>query len=242
MRENLIEVTRRLARELRSFSPAAASHVYNPLEYAWDAQRQYLERYGVKRGRVLLLGMNPGPWGMAQTGVPFGDAVMVRDWIGIETPLGSPLPEQHRKYPILGFDCHRHEGSGRRLWGWARERFGTAENFFSRFFVGNYCPLLFVAEGRNLTPERLGHTDTKVLTEICNRALIATVAALEPVRLFGIGRYAERRAREVLDGRVPIDYLPHPSPASPAANRGWSALADAALGPWLDHSACGPQS
>lgn len=54
-----------------TFGPPV-QYVYNPLEYAWETHRCYAERYcrGGPRGqRVLFLGMNPGPYGMAQTGV-----------------------------------------------------------------------------------------------------------------------------------------------------------------------------
>lgn len=229
-----VAVAERLAREAGRLRFHGPSHVYNPLRYAWGAHRQYLERYGRGRGRIVLLGMNPGPWGMAQTGVPFGDVVLVRDWLGIEAPLARRLPEQHPKYPILGFDCHRREGSGSRLWGWARERFGTPQRFFRRFFVWNYCPLLFLKDGRNFTPERLRRAEADALGGVCDRALDALGEAMRPAAVVGVGRYAERRARELFGERLPIGYLPHPSPASPAANRGWPALAEQALAPWLD--------
>jgi len=233
-RNATVAVAERLGRDAGKLRFRTPTHVYNPLRYAGPAHRRYLERFGEARGRVVMLGMNPGPWGMAQTGVPFGDVVMVRDWLGIEAPLEPPLPEQHPKYPILGFDCHRREGSGSRLWGWARDRFETPGRFFRRFFVWNYCPLLFLADGRNLTPDRLAREEAAALAGACDRALAGLADALEPAVVVGVGRYAERRARKVLGERLPIGYLPHPSPASPAANRGWPALAEKALAPWLE--------
>jgi single-strand selective monofunctional uracil DNA glycosylase len=226
-------ITRNLAREIDKLTFRTPSHVYNPLDYAWTAHREYLRRYGVKRGRVLLLGMNPGPWGMAQTGVPFGDVTMVRDWLGIETRPGRTLPAQHPKYPILGMACHRSEGSGSRLWGWAKTRLGSPDEFFSRFFVWNYCPLLFIGDGHNLTPEHLSKSESDALTAVCDRALAAVVRALAPAAVVGIGRYAERRATSVLGADADVRYLPHPSPANPAANRDWPALAEEVLKPWL---------
>lgn len=44
-------------------------YIYNPLDYAWDTHRCYVEKYCVGGQRILFLGMNPGPFGMAQTGV-----------------------------------------------------------------------------------------------------------------------------------------------------------------------------
>ena len=232
-RSDLARTTRTLAREAGDLKFRTPSHVYNPLIYAWAAHREYLQRYGTMRGRVLLLGMNPGPWGMAQTGVPFGDVAMVREWFGIETRLGRVLPEQHPRYPILGMASHRNEGSGSRLWRWAETRLGSPEDFFSRFFVWNYCPLLFIGDGHNLTPDHLSRGETEALTAVCDRALAAAVRALAPAAVVGIGRYAERRAVEVLGAEADVRYLPHPSPANPAANRDWPALAEQVLKPWL---------
>ena len=209
------------------------SHVYNPLVYAWEAHREYLRRYGAKRGRVLLLGMNPGPWGMAQTGVPFGDVLTVREWFRIDMHLGATLPAQHPKYPIRGMACHRNEGSGSRLWRWAESRIGTPDDFFERFFVWNYCPLLFIKNGRNLTPEHLSRPEAAALAVVCDRALAAVVRALAPVAMVGIGRYAQQRATALLGADADVRYLIHPSPANPTANRDWPAMAERALQPWL---------
>jgi single-strand selective monofunctional uracil DNA glycosylase len=229
----LVQIARRLAARVAKLDLHTPSHVYNPLQYAWSGQRTYLERYGRKHGRVLLVGMNPGPWGMAQTGVPFGSVAAVRDWFGIEPRLSRRLPAQHPRYPILGMRCHRDEGSGRRLWGWAEQRFGTPERFFERFFVWNYCPLLFLARNRNLTPAGLSAGEARALAPLCDRALLDVIDALQPVAVVGIGRFAEQRVRNLVGERVPVGYLPHPSPASPAANREWAAMAERALAPWL---------
>lgn len=203
--------------------------VYNPLQYARGVHEAYLARYGGGRRGVLLVGMNPGPFGMVQTGVPFGDVVMVRDWLGLAGAIGRPARE-HPKRPICGFDCERREVSGSRLWGWARARYGEPERFFERFFVCNYCPLAFMeASGRNLTPDRLPPAERTALFGACDRALLATVRALDPVAVVGIGAFAYKRAQvalsrelsgELFAGRV--GSILHPSPASPAANRGWA--------------------
>jgi single-strand selective monofunctional uracil DNA glycosylase len=227
--------------EALSFAPPVA-YVYDPLDYAWAPQRAYLARYGEGRREVVLLGMNPGPFGMAQTGVPFGDVGMVRDWLGIEAKVGHPARE-HPKRPVQGFACPRGEVSGRRLWGWARSRFGTPQRFFARFFVANYCPLAFMeASGRNLTPDKLPRAERERLFSACDRALRASVAELRPAHVVGIGRFAAERAAGALAGSgVGFGSVPHPSPASPAANRGWEALMDHALADLGILSAQGPQ-
>lgn len=229
----LAAIARRMARDVARLEWRTPSHVYNPLQYAWSGQRIYLQRYGEKRGRVLLVGMNPGPWGMAQTGVPFGNVATVREWFRIETKLARHLPVQHARYPILGMHCRRDEGSGKRLWGWAQRRFGTPEQFFESFFIWNYCPLLFLARNRNLAPSALAADEARALAQVCDQALGQVIGALRPIAVVGIGRYAERRVRNLVGDRIPVGYLPHPSPASPAANRDWPALAEQALAPWL---------
>jgi single-strand selective monofunctional uracil DNA glycosylase len=203
------------------------THVYNPLEYAWRAHEAYLTRYGSAPRRVLLVGMNPGPFGMAQTGVPFGDVSMVRDFLGIRAPVGKPTLEHPRRL-IQGFDCPRCEISGTRLWGWVRDRFGTPDAFFRDFFVANYCPLVFMeATARNRTPDKLPARERDPLFAACDRALRQIVRVLKPEVVVGIGGFAERRAREALAGfEGTIGGMLHPSPASPLANRDWAAQAE----------------
>lgn len=231
MVEDLLREGRALSRALgglRFGDPV--THVYDPLTYAWAPWEAYVRRFGEGAGRVVLVGMNPGPYGMAQTGVPFGEVAAVRDWMGIIGPVGRPDPE-HPKRPVLGFDHPRSEVSGRRLWGWARERYGTAEAFFASFFVLNWCPLCFLeASGRNRTPDQLPAEEQAPLVEACDRALRRSVEILRPSRVIGVGGFAERRATEALRGLdLPIGRLLHPSPASPIANRGWAAAAEAEL-------------
>ncbi len=209
----------RAAGQCRFASPV--HHVYNPLDYAFEAHRQYLDRYCRGAG-ILLVGMNPGPFGMVQTGVPFGEVSAVRDWLGITGGVQPPR-SQHPKRPVEGFSCTRSEVSGQRLWGWARERFGNPDVFFRRFFVWNYCPLAFLeASGRNRTPNKLPQRERAPLYEACDRGLTDIVNSLEPELVLGIGRFGEQRARAVLGNAVKIGHILHPSPASPAANRGWA--------------------
>jgi len=206
---------------------APVSHVYNPLEYARKAFDLYIERYGTGSKEILLLGMNPGPWGMAQTGIPFGEIDIVRNWLKINAPVGRPM-DVHPKKPVNGFDCTRSEVSGRRLWGWAQKRFESPEHFFEHFFVINYCPLLFVESGgRNRTPNAIRITERKPLLDICDRALQQTVAAMSPRFVVGVGEFAAARARTALEETdVVVGRINHPSPANPRANQGWEALVE----------------
>jgi len=229
--DELVAVAARLRDECEAlrFAPPVA-YVYNPLAYAFAPYETYLRRYARRRPQAVLLGMNPGPYGMMQSGVPFGEIPAVRDWMGIEAPVGQ-LPRQHPKRPVEGFTCRRREVSGRRVWGWAQERFGTPEAFFQHFFVLNYCPLLFFDEGgENRTPDKLRKEDQIALFEVCDRALAATLRLLEPGAVIGVGRFAEQRAAEVAAPlSIPVFGVTHPSPANPRAHGGWAPHMDAVL-------------
>ncbi len=214
---------------------APVSCVYNPLDYAWAPNAVYLQRFGQGRKRVVFVGMNPGPFGMVQTGVPFGEIAAVRDWMGIVGAVGKPALENPKR-PVEGFACERSEVSGRRLWGLFAERFGSAEAFFADHFVANYCPLAFFDGGRNLTPDKLPAAEQAPLLAACDLHLRQVAEILQPEWVIGVGAWAEQRAREALAGLPPkVGRVLHPSPASPAANRGWSEAATrqlAALGVW----------
>ena len=216
---------------------ANVAAVYNPLEYAARPFKLYLElaQKGAASGKpkafkkVIFLGMNPGPWGMAQTGVPFGEISAVRDWLGIEAKVDKP-DQEHPKRPVEGFACRKSEVSGRRLWGLFRERFGTPAEFFREHFVANYCPLVFMtSSGANLTPDKLPPEESRPLFEVCDRALADTIKLLKPQWVIGIGGFAKKRIdnvqRQFFTGSQAFEFtaaqILHPSPASPKANSGW---------------------
>jgi len=236
MVDALIARTRALSDACDALSFAAPVHtVYNPLDYAWAPHEAFLRRFGGGTGRVVFLGMNPGPWGMAQTGVPFGEIAAVRDWMGIEAPVHAP-EQEHPKRPITGFATTRSEVSGRRLWGWAQERWGSAEAFFGEVFVVNYCPLVFMEDsGRNRVPEKLPKEEREALGAVCDAALRDLLALLKPRGVVGVGAFARKRAERLVPEGMPVGQVLHPSPASPAANRGWAPQADAQLAelPWF---------
>ncbi|MBA4147004.1 MAG: single-stranded DNA-binding protein [Verrucomicrobia bacterium] len=201
---------------------APVTHVYNPLQYAWAVHQEYLRRFGNSRKRVVFLGMNPGPFGMVQTGIPFGEVAAVRDWMQLPAQVGKPAIE-HPKRPITGFDCKRSEVSGKRLWKLFADRFGSPEAFFADHFVVNYCPLAFCeTSGCNRTPDKLPATESAKLFRACDEHLQQVVEILKPEWLIGVGAFARERA-ETVCGAMPvkIGQILHPSPASPLANRDW---------------------
>jgi single-strand selective monofunctional uracil DNA glycosylase len=227
----LIRAMRRLAREadrLR-FAPPVR-FVYNPLLYAREPAERYVTLYAAGRKDVVFLGMNPGPWGMAQTGVPFGEVEAVRDWLRIEGRVSAPAAA-HPRVPVRGFDCPRSEVSGRRLWGLMHERFGDAREFARHWFVANYCPLLFLdATGRNITPDKLVLSDRAALFPICDRFLAILLSTLRPRWAVGVGAFARQRLEAVAPALgIEVASIPHPSPANPVANRGWARQARAVL-------------
>jgi single-strand selective monofunctional uracil DNA glycosylase len=250
METPVIKAARTLAREaerLRFREPVR--YVYNPLLYARGPHEEYLRRFAATYKRVILLGMNPGPWGMAQTGVPFGEVGYVRDWLGIVGKVSQPR-EQHARLAVQGFSCARSEVSGRRLWGLMRTRYRSAEAFSRDAFVSNYCPLLFLdAAGRNVTPDKIHRDDREPLYSACDRFLEIVITTLRPEWLVGVGAFAERRARAVVSGgfgavvlggsgatkstfpaqSVRVTSILHPSPASPRANRDWAGQVEKAL-------------
>ena len=230
-------ISRRLSREVGALDFAApVACVYNPLDYARAPHERYLAN--ARRGiDALFLGMNPGPFGMAQTGVPFGEIAAVRGFLGIEARVRAPKVT-HPKRPIEGFACTRSEVSGRRFWGLMAREFGTPERFFARAFVWNWCPLAFMAEsGANITPDKLARGERAAVEDACDRALRAMVAELSPRVLVGVGAFASKCAARALGdndeefraGTPEIVTMLHPSPASPAANRGWDAAAEKVL-------------
>jgi single-strand selective monofunctional uracil DNA glycosylase len=225
----ILRETDRLVGELSHlrFAPPVAV-IYNPLVYAGDSHGIYVERFGGGPKRVLFLGMNPGPWGMAQTGVPFGEIAAVRDWMGITAAVAKPVPE-HPKRPIVGFACDKSEVSGRRLWGLFQERFPDADLFFAEHYVMNYCPLVWMEEsGRNRTPDKLPAAEQEALRGACDPYVTVHLEQMKPDFAVGVGTYAEaalQRAVNVVGGNTVVSRMLHPSPASPAANRDWSGTA-----------------
>ncbi len=228
----LIEETNRFLNDLTALAPSnRAFAVYNPLEYAREPYIDYLKKYGNSKKDVFFLGMNPGPWGMAQTGIPFGEITTVKEWLRIEGTILTP-DIQHPKRPVTGWETTRSEVSGRRLWNLFKERFSTPENFFETGFVGNYCPLVFMEEsGRNLTPDKLPKEEKESLFRICDLHLKNMVDILSPRYLIGIGKFAEKRLNAVFRdcGKYKIASIIHPSPANPAANRDWNGAVSAKL-------------
>jgi single-strand selective monofunctional uracil DNA glycosylase len=232
--ENLILRTRAFAEQVDALEFDIDGYVYNPLSYAWDMHEAYLRRYVHQGAKVLFLGMNPGPFGMAQTGVPFGEVVAVRDWMALDEPVGKP-PTEHPARPVKGLEIGRSEVSGKRLWSLMAHRYGTAQAFFALHAVMNYCPLVFVDAGkggRNVVPEKLPKAQRVALENLCDAYLDDMVTLIAPQYLVGVGVYAKRKLQESntrLGGNRTVCAVLHPSPGNPQANAGWAERVTAQL-------------
>jgi len=212
------------------------AHATNPLDYAWPHHEQYLSKWGGLGAKTLLLGMNPGPWGMAQTGVPFGATGVAVDFLNIEPRMLQTPDNAHPKRPIVGMELERQEVSGTRLWNLMEEHYGSPEETFANIFVVNHCPLLLLGErGQNITPDNIPSSVIEPVLKACDQHLREVVEAMGITRIIGVGKYAEKRARKAfLAGKSGPGLTPsgreiiittcwHPSPASPLANRNNSA-------------------
>lgn len=233
MESYVVERTLQLRSAVEALEFPASLYVYDPLVYAWDLHRAYLENYVRRDAPLLLLGMNPGPFGMAQDGVPFGEVHFVKDFLHLDGAVGRPTRE-HPKRPVQGLSCTRSEPSGKRLWSFLADRFGTARRYADSCAILNYCPLVFMdagPTGRNVTPDKLPKDLRVRLERLCDGYLADLVAWSHARLLVGIGAYATKKLEAVASGR-PVDTLLHPSPASPLANRGWAQAAKAKFDAW----------
>ncbi len=196
--------------------------IYNPLDYAWAPHQEWINRFSSNGAKTLLVGMNPGH-GMGNTGVPFGCPEQVRNFLGITGLDVKQPPKLHPKRTVYGLDCPKPEVSGRRIWSALAEHYGTPEDVSKQIYIVNHCPLwMFNDAGQNITPDKLTGGAAKKLKEICDHHLRTVVNEMGITKVIGVGRYAQRQAAEIFKD-IEVDWVPHPSPASPFANRNGGA-------------------
>ncbi len=200
--------------------------VYNPLEYAWDVHKRYIEISGDMGASTVMMGMNPGPHGMGQMGIPFAATSMVRDLLGISGIDVNQPSIIHPRRPVVGLDYPREEVSGTRIWGLLSDTYGSASEIFEKVFLVNHCPLMLLdgPRGSNITPDKISGPIVRELLERCDEHLLEVVEILNADTVIGIGKFAEKRANNALrDSGVEVKGCWHPSPASPLANRNGGA-------------------
>ncbi|CAH0594158.1 unnamed protein product [Chrysodeixis includens] len=208
--------------------PPKVQNVYNPTIYARHTFEMYIRKYCNTKKKIVYFGMNPGPWGMSQTGVPFGEITSIRDWLGISGPVEQP-PSQNANRPVLGFNCTRTEISGKRFWGLFKTLCGTPEKFFESSFVYNYLPQQWMtSNGCNLTPAEFKKSEVEELYNICDPIFSKILQLYKVEIIVAIGKFCETRAKEVLKRHslpsIQILYLPHPSPRA-VNNKNWDQTA-----------------
>ncbi len=227
--EELIEITSQFAFKCAHIEYQEDVYVYHPLQYAWNFHKKYIELYVKENTDTLFLGMNPGPFGMAQTGIPFGEVNVVRDYLGIDEKLEN-LPTCHPKRPIEGLKCSRSEVSGRRLWTLIQNRFPVSSLFPDSVAIMNYCPVVFVDKGptgKNIIPEKIEKNAREKLEQICDNYLDQMISIINPRNVIGIGQYAKKKLESSisrLESDIYVTSILHPSPANPQANRGWEPI------------------
>lgn len=219
--EKVINRTEKFVEKLNHIRFSFNGFIYNPLTYAWNNHVQYLSEYVKEHADNLFLGMNPGPYGMAQTGIPFGEINFVKNYLKISGSVGKPEIE-HPAKPVLGMKTERSEISGKRFWSLIRSKYEDPTEFPPNNAILNYCPLCFIENtksGKNVTPDLLSVTDRLSVSEVCNAYLSDMINLIKPKKLIGIGRYAYNKLREISD--LPVYYMNHPSPLNPSSNNDW---------------------
>jgi single-strand selective monofunctional uracil DNA glycosylase len=206
---------RRSARRWQSLAPRIAAStgwkIWNPGLYAASWHALFRKEYPASAGCILVFGLNPGPYGMAQTGIPFTDLKRLREHLprlakGLErrgcSLAGVGLaPRSLRPYLSRTF-----ESSAVRVYRFLSRGWGSAEDGWRSVVVANPCSLLFMdAAGENRTPADLvgavsRRTGSLVaarrLRERCNA--LRRLAAREAVRVLSprgvvlLGKDAQR--------------------------------------------------
>ncbi len=215
----ILELSESLSSELEKVDWEFAGIVCNPLVYAWENYAEYVRMSVSNSSIILFLGMNPGPYGMMQTGVPFGDINAVKNYLKISgTVLEPECNPPHKR--VEGMKISRGEISGQKFWKMA-STYGSPEEFFAVASVFSFCPLAFIDGRRNITPDELPVSDRKTIDRICGSSLSALLDILSPSRCIALGHYAEKR---LLSSGVdaPV-YFPHPSPRNPKSMEFWDS-------------------
>ncbi|XP_034245279.1 single-strand selective monofunctional uracil DNA glycosylase-like isoform X1 [Thrips palmi] len=228
--EELLRIELELCAQISSLMfSLPVRYVYSPIEYAFDLHAQFVRNFCNTSKKVLFLGMNPGPWGMSQTGVPFGEVSVVKDWFGLQGSVKKPKHE-HPSRLIQGLDCRRSEVSGKRFWGLFREICGSNPYlFFKNCFIYNQCPIALMSDtGKNITPAELKASESKVLLAFCDKALTKVIQLLKVHLVVGIGKFAEKRAcialNEACLKEVKVVSIPHPSPRNAHCSGNWKEV------------------
>ncbi len=198
------KVWRRSARRWEDLAPALRRatgwRIWNPGLYGetWHARFRRLYRPG--QHPLVVFGLNPGPYGMAQTGIPFTD---IRRLVSALPDLAAELRGRGERVEPPGlappglrpYLSRSFESSAVRVYRFLKKGWGGAERGWTEVVVANPCTLLFIdpAEGKNRTPADLaraarlrgsGRDQVRELVEsfgrIRIRCAVESIEALSP--------------------------------------------------------------
>ena len=206
---------------------AAGLDVWNPPLYTEEIYRRFLQRYPPKPSPILLLGLNPGPHGMAQTGIPFTDCRTASQLLDISLPIPGKAPTDlaRRLKKPTGRWRSTYERSSLGIYRFLRLGWNNSlEDAFARVYFANPCPLLFLtAEGKNVTPADPILKRLPEIADLRREAVRRSGALLAPSSVVCLGSDAFSvmgKAASELVGPENVHAYPHPARAIPIA---WAA-------------------
>ena len=203
--------------------------VYNPLTYARNMHLEYLKKSTGHGATILFLGMNPGPFGMMQTGVPFGAVSYVRDYLNIKNDVKEFC--LHPKHKIIGLETKRDEPSGKKLWALMQSLYPKSNELFSHITVQNYCPLAFLDDsGKNIALNNV--KNRKELESLCDNYIKDYILDNNIKVLVGVGVYAYEKLLS-LNLNLTVIKILHPSPLNPLSHKGWDEGVMKQIGEYL---------
>jgi hypothetical protein len=155
--------------------------------HALPAYEAFLERYYADaHPPVAAIAMNPGKFGAVQTGIPF------TDW-----PRGLELlPDLDKLVDrSVGLPNPNREQSGRRVYGWGLQRFGSYQELFRHVLFMLTCPVA-VLEGQgtrvnNVPLDQLPRREAQRCLDLIVRRVPALLKAAQPKGMLLLGAYAE---------------------------------------------------
>ena len=217
---------RRSSRRWNQLAPRLASatgwRIWNPGRYGEAWHSLFRATYPLDRHPILVLGLNPGLYGMAQTGIPFTDVKRLREKLPllagrIRRRFGDPEVPGLAPPGLRYFLRRSFESSAVRVYRFLEMGWGSAEEAWKHVAVANACPLLFVdpVSGENRTPAdlrrtasrgRRGDVRARELCAECDRLrrLSAREAeqVLQPVGVVLLGKDVQRTLREDIAARL----------------------------------------
>jgi single-strand selective monofunctional uracil DNA glycosylase len=233
---------RRFEPMARQLARATGWLVLNPGRYGERWHARFRRAYPMSPRPLLVFGLNPGPYGMAQTGVPFTDLKRLESALpGLWKDLvasGEPVTRPGLAPPSLARHLTRtFESSSVRVYRFLERAYGRPELALREVVFVNPCPLLFIdpETGANRTPADLPRALrarkaaelVHAFEELRRATVLEAVAELEPRGAILLGRDVAAAVGEALRaalGARSVVEWEHPARAVPET---WSrGLAD----------------